>query len=168
VDSYVSHPASELVGRADELGRVAALLADAEQSAGSCHVVIGEVGVGKTALLEAAEEAATGFAVLRTRGVESDAELPFAGMVELFRPVVQLLEVLPAPQRAALEVALAIRTGVPADRLTLGAATLNLLTADAEERPLLVLVDDFTGSTAPRRKRSCSPRAGCLPTRSSC
>src|ERR1022692_4024820 len=74
-----------LIGRAEELRRIGGRLEGARRSAGGCLVVSGEAGIGKTALLAASAEAAEGFAVLQTRGVESDAELPFTGMVELVR-----------------------------------------------------------------------------------
>ncbi len=53
-----------------------------------------------------------------------------------------LLDKIPAPQAAALEAALALRPATAQDRFAVGAATLSLLAAYAEEAPVAVLVDD--------------------------
>ena len=54
---------------------------------GRAVVVIGAPGIGKSALLGAAEQAAraAGFQVLTTTGVECEAQLPFAGLHQLLR-----------------------------------------------------------------------------------
>ena len=94
-------------------------------------------------MLRYAEDGATGLAVLRARGVESEMQLPFAGLYELLRPALHLLGHIPAPRAAALEVALALRPNVSGgDRFAVGAATLSLLAAYAEEAPTLLLIDD--------------------------
>ena len=52
-------------------------------------------------------------AVLRAGGVESEAELPFAALHQLLRPLIELAGRLPGPQAAALAGALGL--GVPAE-----------------------------------------------------
>src|SRR5262245_28655644 len=101
-----------LVGRAGECGQVEALLADAAIGIARCLVLEGDPGVGKTTLLEYAAAAAGGFCVLRAAGVESDASLGFAGLLEVTRPVLGLLDVVPAPQADAVRAALGL--GAPA------------------------------------------------------
>src|SRR4051812_48650015 len=89
--------------------------------------------------------------VLRARGVQSEAQIPFAALFELLRPALGSLERLPAPQAAALESALALRPAGAHDRFAIGAATLSLLAAYADTAPVLVLVDDahwLDGSSA--------------------
>src|SRR3954471_24530909 len=49
--------------------------------------------------------------VLRARGVESEAQIPFASLLELLRPALVLLDGIPRPQAAALESAFALRPG---------------------------------------------------------
>jgi DNA-binding CsgD family transcriptional regulator len=105
-------------------------------------LLVGEPGIGKTALLEDAAVAAAGMRVLRARGIESEAQIPFAGLLELLRPVLHCVERLPEPQAAALAGALALRPAAGSDRFAVGAATLGVLAAAAEERPVAVLVDD--------------------------
>jgi hypothetical protein len=52
------------------------------------------------------------------------------------------LDRLPDPQRTAVETAFGLSGGSPPDRFLVGLATLTLLSAVADERPLLCLVDD--------------------------
>jgi AAA ATPase domain len=79
--------AGGLVGRDEELGRVLALLAAARGGVAGGLVVSGEAGIGKTTLLQAAEELAGGFACLWAHGVESEAALGHAALLELLGPV---------------------------------------------------------------------------------
>jgi DNA-binding CsgD family transcriptional regulator len=133
-----------LVGRVEELGRVLALLEAARGGTAGALVVSGEAGIGKTALLGAAGEAADGFACLWARGVESEAALGHAALLELLGPVRDHLGELPAAQAEALAAALGWGpAGTPGDRYLVAAATLSLLAAAAERAPVLVLVDDL-------------------------
>ena len=142
-----------LLGRDRERQELDAALAAARLSRSSVLVVAGEPGIGKTTLLEHANEQAlaSGMHVLRARGIESEARVPFAGLLELLRPALGALDRIPAPQRAALEGALALRPASAQDRFAVGAASLNLLAAHAEDAPVAVLVDDahwLDGSSA--------------------
>src|SRR3954471_12256696 len=126
-----------LLGRARECRRIETLVARIADGASGVLVLRGEPGIGKTALLEHAAEAAGSATVLRVRGVESEVEVAFAGLHELLRPVLSELDRLPAPQRAALEAALGLApAAAAAERHLVGAATLGLLAALAEERPV--------------------------------
>ena len=102
----------------------------------------GEAGIGKTALVEHAVERAAGMLVVRAQGVQSEAEVAFGGLLEVARPLLARIDELPERQAAALRAALALDVGPSPDRLTVGAATLSLLAAAAEETPLLVALDD--------------------------
>jgi len=130
-----------LVGRAAEQGRIEELLANAREGSSATLVLVGDPGIGKTTLLEHAAAEAAGFGVVRARGVESEAELPFATLFELCRPLLDRLHLLAPPQASALRGAFGlIERETP--RFAVGAATLSLLAAAAEGQPLLVLVDD--------------------------
>src|SRR5579864_6823243 len=131
-----------LLGREQERHRIGAALATARAGTSSVLTLVGEPGIGKTALLEYAVGESGSMRTLRARGVESEAEIPFGSLLELLRPVLGLLDQLPRPQAAALEGALALRPGVAQERFAVGAATLSLLTACAEAGPLLVVIDD--------------------------
>ena len=69
-------------------------------------------------------------------------ELPFAGIHQLCAPMLARLEPLPRPQRDALSVALGLASGEVPDLFLVSLAVLSLLSAEAEERPLLCLVED--------------------------
>src|SRR4051794_15173975 len=131
-----------LLGRAPECRRIETLVGRTAEGASGVLVLRGEPGIGKSALLEHAAEAARSATVLRVRGVESEVELAFAGLHELLRPVLGELGRLPGPQRAALEAALGLAPAAAAERHLVGAATLGLLAALAEDRRVLVLADD--------------------------
>ena len=131
-----------LLGRKDERLALDRLFAQARDGRSGVLALVGEPGIGKTALLEHAVESADGMRVLRARGIESEAEIAFAGLAELLRPTLNALDRIPAPQAAALAGALALGPARPQDRFAIGAATLSLLSASAEQEPIALLVDD--------------------------
>jgi len=130
-------------GRSSERQALDRLLADARASRSGVLVIRGESGVGKTALMRYAAGAASGFRVAQISGVESEMELPFAGLHQLCMPLLDRLDALPAPQQDALRVALGAASGAAPDRFLVGLATLTLLAEVAEQQPLLCLVDDL-------------------------
>jgi DNA-binding CsgD family transcriptional regulator len=131
-----------LVGRSAECATLERLLADARQGRSAVLLVRGEPGIGKTALLRHTAGQAQGFTVVHACGVESEAELAFAGLADLTRPLLGHLPGLPKVQATALKGALALGPPVSGDRFTIAVATLTLLGAAAERRPLLAIVDD--------------------------
>jgi DNA-binding CsgD family transcriptional regulator len=132
-----------LLGRNHERDALDSLLDAAREGRSGVLVLVGEAGIGKTALLEYALGAAEGMRVLRARGIESEARVPFGGLLELLRPALGALEAIPRPQADALAGALALRPPAAQDRFAVDAATLSLLAAYAEDGPVLVVVDDF-------------------------
>jgi DNA-binding CsgD family transcriptional regulator len=105
-------------------------------------VLRGEPGIGKTALLSYVGDHAHGSRVTRVAGAEAEAELAFGGLHQLCAPFRDHIDLLPEPQRRALETAFGLSTGPPPDRFLTGLAVLNLLAGVAEEQPLVCLVDD--------------------------
>jgi predicted ATPase len=120
-----------LLGRDQERREIELAFSRARAGASAALALIGEAGIGKTALLDWAAEQAEGMQLLRARGVESEAEIPFASLLELVRPALASLEKIPQPQGVALEGALALRPGLAQERFAVGAATLSLLAAHA-------------------------------------
>jgi DNA-binding CsgD family transcriptional regulator len=131
-----------LIGRSAEQERIERLLRDAQAGESGVLVVRGEAGIGKTALLRYAMGLAESMTVVRASGVESEAELEFSGLLEVCRPLFPWLDALAPHQATALRVALGLEDGRQTDRFAVGAGTLALFAAAAEERPLLVVVDD--------------------------
>src|ERR1700756_4481295 len=126
-----------LVDRRDERRELDALLEGARAGRSGVLVLRGERGVGKTALLDYAIESASDLRVLRTLGVESEMELPFAGIHQLCAPMLDRSERLPSPQRHAIASVFGLDGGTPPDRLLVALAVLSLLSEAAAERPLL-------------------------------
>ncbi len=131
-----------LFGRDVECARIGAVLDAARERRSGALVLRGEAGIGKSALLEYAVERAEDFRLLRVLGVESEAEIAFAGAHQLLRPIMHALSELPPLQARALAKAFALEEGPAPERLTVCVGTLSLLAAAAEERPLLCVVDD--------------------------
>lgn len=112
-----------LVGRERERERLAAVAAS-----GGALVIVGEPGVGKSALLSCLD----GHLVV---GVEAEQDLPYAGLHQVLYPFLDL-SALPDVRRAALEVVLGLSDGPAPPVQLVGLAALELL-AEA-----VVLVDD--------------------------
>jgi DNA-binding CsgD family transcriptional regulator len=138
----VATRAPGFMGRTSEREALDGLLAKAREGQSDVLVLRGEAGIGKTALLRYAARQASGFRVTQITGVEAEMELPFAGIHQLCAPMLDRLDALPPPQRDALSVALGLASGGVPDRFLVGLAVLGLLSAVAEERPLLCLVED--------------------------
>ena len=136
--------ASRLVGRDAELAQFEKALAEATEHGGVLFVT-GLAGIGKTSLLDVAVSDARGrgYKVLAVTGLESEADLAYAGLHQLLQPVLPSAGALPVPQRNALLTALGMRAGAPPEVFLVGLATLSLMEEVADERPLLVVADDF-------------------------
>src|SRR5919197_1511349 len=128
--------------RASEREALDGLLAQVLEGQSAVLVIRGEAGIGKTALLQYAAGAASGFRVAQVTSVEAEMELPFAGIHQLCTPLLDQLEVLPLPQQDALNVALGLASGDVPNRFLVGLAVLGLLSAAAEQQPLLCLLED--------------------------
>src|ERR671923_1866869 len=131
-----------LLGRAGERRSLDRLLENVRGGQSAVLVVRGEAGVGKTALLHYCARQASGFRVARVAGVESEMELPFAGLHQLCAPMLDRLGALPEPQQNALRVAFGLAVGAAPDRFLVALAALGLLAEVSAERPLLCFVDD--------------------------
>jgi AAA ATPase domain len=131
-----------LQGRGSECQALDRLLERLCSGCSAALVVRGAAGIGKTALLDYAAERASDLRVLRAVGVESEMELPFAGLHQLCGPMLDRLGHLPSPQRDALGTAFGLQAGPAPDRFLVGLALLSLLSEVAEQRPLVCVVDD--------------------------
>jgi DNA-binding CsgD family transcriptional regulator len=131
-----------LIGRAHELDSLGELLDEARLGRARAVVIAGEAGIGKTSLLGEAVSIASDFRLFRGRGVESEGGLSYAVMAELLDGGRQhLLEQLPRTLRLGLEATCRMRPAT-GDASTVAAAWTTLLAVAAEDKPVLVLVDD--------------------------
>jgi DNA-binding CsgD family transcriptional regulator len=141
--------APALLGRRTELALIEQLIADpAPRPRGIA--LAGEAGIGKTILWQTGIEHASahGRPVLSTRRTEPDTDVSFAALGELLAPVVaDAWDVLPEPQRVALEVALGGRPPGAEQALAgareVGAAVLGVLRRVCATGPALLAIDDL-------------------------
>jgi DNA-binding CsgD family transcriptional regulator len=138
-----------LVGRDSEMTAVEAALARGRDE-GEALAIVGDPGIGKTALLAEARRRGDGFLVLAAAGAERESELPFAALNDLAGPLLDELPALPEPQQEALAGALALRPPTAGDRFAVAVAFHGLLRL--HEGPLLVVVDDLHWLDSPSRE----------------
>jgi len=127
---------SSLAGRVTELGRLDEALRTLDER-GTALLVVGEPGIGQTALITEAARLARdrGMLVLASSGLLSEANLPHAGLHQLFRPVLRHAEELPGPQRAALLGAFRQVDEAVNDPVGVALAALSLLRDRSWESP---------------------------------
>jgi DNA-binding CsgD family transcriptional regulator len=142
-----------ILSRAAELATLEQWLDDLRVGSGRALLIRGEPGIGKTTLLDAlADRCGDEVAVLRARGLQTEAELAFSALADLVGPLVDDLGALPEPQAAALAAAVALGPPAPGDRLAICVATLGFLRAAARRQPVCVLVDDVQWLDASSRE----------------
>ncbi|MFG1993973.1 LuxR C-terminal-related transcriptional regulator [Actinoplanes sp. NPDC048988] len=122
-----------LVGRSADLDYLTAFLAER----GGTLLLTGEPGVGKTALLDAAEATETG--VIRVPVAEYEAEVAFAGLNRALLPLLDEIETLGEAHERALRVALGLGAGPMPEPLLLASAVTLLLRRGSH----LLIVDDL-------------------------
>ncbi|WP_037499522.1 ATP-binding protein, partial [Solirubrobacter soli] len=135
-----------LIGRDEEL----AILSNAVDRGGAALLLIGEPGIGKSTLLDAAREhaRARGLTVLATAGVELETGMPYAGLHRLLRPLLPEIDALDALHRGVLRAALGLGDEPPGEPLLVGLALLDLL---SRRSPLAVVADDLHWLDRPSR-----------------
>jgi AAA ATPase domain len=131
-----------LYGREAEREALGALAEAARESRSGVLIICGAPGTGKSALLDHVAASSADMRVLRATGIQGEAELAFAGLHQLVWPLRNLISQLADAQAAVLRGVLGAAQDRPPGQFQVGAATLELLAAAAEERPLLALVDD--------------------------
>ncbi len=136
-----------LIGRIEEsakIDRFFEVLPDGSR----CLLLLGELGIGKTALLNWGRTRATtcGYRVLSASPVESEVPLEFAALADLLEKVPPaIVEELPDPQRRAVAVAV-FRNELadqPVDPRTLATAVLGTFRRLVADTPLVLAIDDL-------------------------
>ena len=135
--------AGPLLGRGREQSLLASLLAEVA-TRGQALVLRGEPGIGKSRLLSDTAGAAReqGIAVLTTTGVQSEADLPFAGLHQLLRPVRGRAAALPEAMRASLDAAFGLTREAAPEQYRIAMAALDLVSEVATDAPLLLVAED--------------------------
>jgi DNA-binding CsgD family transcriptional regulator len=135
--------AEVLVGRSSELAAITAFVKRAGTD-GEALLLLGEPGVGKTALLDAAASAAADakMLVMRAVGVEFEADLAYSGLHQVLLPLLDEFGRLDAAHRGALSAALGYGASPAPSRMLVSVATLTMLRHAAASRPVLMVVDD--------------------------
>jgi DNA-binding CsgD family transcriptional regulator len=131
-----------LLGREAETERLGGAIEAARHGRSSVVLIQGDPGIGKTSLLAWAEDRAADFQVCRVRGSQVEARIAFAGLFDLLRPFLPLLDRIPDSQAGALASALGLGPPRQVDRLAVYAASLFLVATAAEHSRLLITVDD--------------------------
>jgi predicted ATPase len=156
-----------VIGREAELGRIRRALDQLSHGGAALHVV-GEPGVGKSELLDAAVGEATerGLRVLRARGAASESHLTFAALHDLVRPILDRADSLPTRHRTALLSAFGLleSAGSP-ERLFVALGALELVADASAEVPVLIAVDDlpWTDAASPDGSRRSSATSPSMP-----
>lgn len=132
------------VGRAAELEELRGFVSRLAHQ-GEARVLVGDAGVGKTRLLEAAREIAIdqGVQVINAAGTQFEADITYSGLNHVLLPVIGHLDALPPILAGALNVALGLGDGEPPRPLVVCNAALALLSAAGSSQPILVVVDDL-------------------------
>jgi DNA-binding CsgD family transcriptional regulator len=134
----------QVVGRHREQAEVDRFL-DVLLEGPAALVLEGEAGIGKTTVWRAALDAARGRScrVLICRASESESALSFIGLCDLLEGAGDdALELLPEPQRVALELALRRSAGGSPDRVGVARGALNVFRASAAKAPTVLAIDD--------------------------
>lgn len=137
----------DLIGRTEEMSAARNHLLAPDPEPGAL-LLVGEAGIGKTALVEQvkSEARAAELTLLAARPVEAETRLSYSGLIDLLAGVPESrFADLPAPQRRALEVALRQRDPQrgPRDPLAVSLSLLSLLRKLVEQTPVLIVVDDL-------------------------
>jgi DNA-binding CsgD family transcriptional regulator len=135
-------PERPLLDRSSERTRIDDVLERGRRGLSGVLVLRGCAGVGKTALLDYAVSAASGFRISAIAGVYSEINLPYGAVHQLLIPFLPLIDDLPVPQRQALQVAFGLEAGPPPEWFLVGLACLTLLSRRAADQPALCAVDD--------------------------
>jgi DNA-binding CsgD family transcriptional regulator len=139
-----SEPAAShsLVGRDREFAMIGGFL-DRSATVGTAMLLVGEPGVGKTALLTTASALAQsrGITVVQAGGTEVEAG-SFSGLAAAVVPLMAYADRLTATQHRTVSVACGLRDGRLPQPTRVAQAVLTLLAAASTDHPVVIIVDD--------------------------
>lgn len=167
---------ASVIGREQELSLAEDFLDSAGERSGVL-VLEGEPGIGKTTVWREVVRLAEdrGFRVLSCRPAEAETKLAFSALADLLESVTdETLGRLPDTQRRGLEIAVlrADPGDRSVDRRTVAAALRSVLDMLAEQKPILLAIDDLQWLDAPSAgalefalRRLAAARVGFVATR---
>lgn len=131
----------DLIGRQAESAQLSRLLTEDSERA---VVITGEAGLGKTALIEqlSATAAAGGWQVVHILGMEIEQPFALGGLNQMVMGLQEYLPGLDDRDRAVLAPLFGGDPDASVSALPLVMALLNLLTAAAQNGPVLLVIDD--------------------------
>ena len=103
-----------------------------------------------------AHAGAGGRAVFRTRGVQSDASIPFASLQQLLHPLLGRIPICRGLERRALEAAFGMGERSAPEIFLIGLATLELMSEASDDSPVVLAADDAHWPR-PARPQQCWP-----------
>lgn len=139
-------------GRDDVIAELIALVAAAVDGRGGAMTLVGDAGIGKSAVLDVVAAWAAGAPrscrVVRLVGVEAELEMAWSGLASLLGGVVDGFDGfdrLAPPRAAALRTAFALDPApeLPIERFAVSLATRDLLVDSAEQAPIVIVIDDL-------------------------
>lgn len=130
------------LGRSADKELLTRVIGGVRTGQGRAAVILGCVGIGKTALIDDVADGFADVAKVRISQADFDNNSPYSGLRSLITPFAHVLGELPEPQSRAMKFVLGPRADGAADPLLLGLATLAVLRRAASERPLIGIVDD--------------------------
>ncbi|GLY08452.1 MULTISPECIES: LuxR family transcriptional regulator [Actinoplanes] len=131
-----------LVARQSESVELRRITEAGSRGDGAAVLLLGEAGIGKSALIEAAMGSVREWLVLRAGGTEFESDLPYAALHQLCAPVLERRHDLPDPQRLAVETVFGLGAGPAPSPLLVGLAVLGLLSVAARDQPVCCVLDD--------------------------
>ena len=118
------HSAAIFLDRVHEKAALETLLRSAGAKPSGALVVYGDVGMGKSTLLDYAASSSD-LPLAHISGVETERSFGFAALHRLLLPFLHQIDRLPAPQRVALESAFGLLDADLPDRFTVSLAALD-------------------------------------------
>jgi DNA-binding NarL/FixJ family response regulator len=161
-------PSVSLIGRGEDVRAITRLLdgVAAPQDAtpagdhqgggdgGGTLILVGDPGIGKSALLDLGVAAARArrFRVLHGRGSEAEQHLSFAVLFDLLRPILGDVTGIASAHREALSRAFGLAPShEPVEPFFVALAALELVVESAARGPLVLVVDDAHAVDQPSR-----------------
>jgi hypothetical protein len=145
-----------LRGREDLVDELVDVARRAAGGHGSARTLVGEPGVGKTAVIDEVVRrllaSPVGYDVVRLKGLEAEVEMAWSGLAGLLDGYIDRVIALPPARATSISAALALTgASAPVEPFAVAVATRDLLAEAAEDSPIVIVVDDLEWIDLPSR-----------------